>query len=158
MSKENFQVKLAKHIKGFENKSFIGNVIGKVIKPLPDLQISILDEQVILYPEQLYLDAKWWNDYTREFKIEGSDFELKGDKFSLSANPFVIQDTTPSSPRPVATIPEGQTSNVEIGGKADNIGSITYTDTLKEGDLVLLIPTFDEQTWFVSGKIKKVKE
>lgn len=155
---ENFQNKLAKNLKGFENPNKFGNVVGKVIKPLPELQISINNEEIILYPEQLYLDEKWWNDYTREFEIKESDFDLKGDTFSLTANPCVIQDTTPASPRLVATIPEGQTTDVQIAGKANNTGSIKYTDTLKEGDLVLLIPTFDEQTWFVSGKIRKVKE
>lgn len=155
---ENFQNKLANSFKGFENPSKFGNVVGKVIKPLPDLEISIQDGQIILYPEQLYLDEKWWNDYTREFEIKDSDFELKGNNFTLTASPAVIMDTTPASPRPVTTIPEGQTSNVEIGGKAQETGKITYTDTLKAGDLVLLIPTFDEQTWFVSGKIRKVKE
>ena len=151
-----FTNKLAKKIKGFENPSPIGAIIGEVISPMPELKISIMDNQVILYPEQLYINTLLTDEYIREFEIENSDFELSGDKFSLTASPFVIQDTTPGSPRPVTSIPEGQTTKVEIGGKAKITGKFKLIDTLKAGDLVKLTPTADEQTFFVDYIVKKV--
>ena len=115
---ESFTNKLAKKIKGFENPNPTGSIVGEVISPMPNLKISIMDKQVILYPEQLYINTLLTDEYIREFEIEDADFELSGDKFTLSATPFVINDTTPGSPRPIATIPEGQTTKVEVGGKA----------------------------------------
>lgn len=155
---EKFANKLAKKIKGFENPNPIGSLVGKVVKPMPNLTISIMDEEILLYPQQLYINTLLTNEYEREFKIEGSDFELSGNKFTLTANPFVIQDTTPGSPRPVTTIPEGQTTRVEIGGKAKITGKFKLIDTLKIGDLVKVTPTADEQTFFVDYIVKKVGE
>ena len=153
---ESFTNKLAKKIKGFENPNPTGSIIGEIISPMPNLKISIMDGRVILYPEQLYINTLLTDEYIREFEIENADFELTGDKFTLTATPFVINDTTPASPRPVATIPEGQTTKVEIGGKAKIAGKFKLIDTLKAGDLVKLTPTADEQTYFVDYIVKKV--
>lgn len=154
----NYQIKVAKLFKNLENKKSIGAIIGKVIEPCPNLTISILEGQITLYPEQLYINTLLTDTYVRDFEIEQSEFELTGDKFSLTASPAVIMDTTPTSSRPVSSIPEGQTSSVEIGGKADQSGQIKLVDTLKNGDLVKVTPTINEQIWFVDYIVKKVTE
>ena len=153
---ESWTNKLAKKIKGFENPNPIGSIVGEVVKPMPELTISIMDGQVILYPEQLYINTLLTSEYVRTFEIKDSTFELSGDKFTLTASPFVISDTTPSSPRPVTTIPEGQTTKVEVGGKATITGKVTLVDTIKKGDLVKVTPTVDGQTWFIDYVVKKV--
>ena len=155
---EKWSNKLAKKIKGFENPNPTGSIIGKVINLLPDLKISIMNGEVILYPEQLYINTLITDEYEREFEIENADFELSGDNFSLTATPFVINDTTISSVRPITTIPEGQTTQVEVGGKAKIKGKFKLIDTLKIGDLVKLTPTVDEQTFFVDYIVKKAGE
>ena len=153
---ESWTNKLAKKIKGFENPNPIGSIIGEVVKPMPELTISVMDGQVILYPEQLYINTLLTSEYVRSFEIKDSTFELSGNKFTLTASPFVISDTTPSSPRPVTTIPEGQTSKIEVGGKATITGNFKLVDTLKKGDFVKVTPTVDEQTWFIDYVVKKV--
>ena len=153
---ESWTNKLAKKIKGLENPSPTGSIIGKVIKPMPELTISVMDGQVILYPEQLYINTLLTAEYVRSFEIKDSTFELTGDKFTLTASPFVISDTTTGAARPVATIPEGQTTKVEIAGTAKITGNFKLVDTLEVGDLVKVTPTADEQTWFVDYIVKKV--
>ena len=153
---ESWTNKLAKKIKRFENPTPIGSIVGAVVKPMPELTISIIDGQVILYPEQLYINTLLTAEYVRSFEIKDSTFELSGDKFTLTASPFVISDTTPSSPRPVTSIPEGTTTKVEVSGKATITGNFKLVDTLKKGDFVKVTPTVDEQTWFVDCIVKKV--
>ena len=153
---ESWTNKLAKKIKGFENPNPIGAIIGEVVKPMPELTISIMDGQAILYPEQLYINTLLTAEYVRSFEIKDSTFDLSGDKFTLTASPFVISDTTPAGTRPVTQIPEGQTTKVEVSGKAKITGAFKLVDTLKKGDMVKLTPTTDEQTWFVDYVIKKV--
>jgi len=142
-------------LKGFENITPFGSTIGKIISPLPDLKISIFGGEVILYADQLFINTLLTNEYVRSFEIVDSSFELTGNKFTLTASPFVISDTTPGSPRPITTIPEGQTTKVEIAGTAKITGNFKLVDTLESGDLVKVTPTVDGQTWFVDYIVKK---
>ncbi len=152
-----YQTKIARLFKSFENKKNIGSIIGKVISPYPNLTISIFEGQVILYPEQLYINKLLTDTYIRDFEMEKSKFELKGNKFKLDALPGVIMDTTPSGARPIGSIPEGQVSNLEFTGEATQSGKVKLIDTLKYGDLVKLTPTINEQIWFVDYIVRKVK-
>lgn len=155
---ETFKNKLAKTLKKFENITPFGPTIGEVISPLPDLHLSIFGGDAILYPDQIYINKLLTDEYVRSFEIENSDFTLDGDEFMLTATPFVINDTTPGGPRPVASIPEGQTTKIQVGGKATITGKFTLVDTLKKGDLVKVTPTVDGQTWFIDYVVKKVGE
>ncbi|WP_187296375.1 DUF2577 family protein [Tepidibacter mesophilus] len=55
MAEKDYSVEVAKIFKGRENKTQIGNIVGKVVEKLPELKISILNGEVILYREQLYM-------------------------------------------------------------------------------------------------------
>jgi hypothetical protein len=124
---------LAKKFKQRENPASIGNIVGKVISPLPDLQISILDAQVILRQDQLYCCDSVLADYSREFS---------------STSTGSIITTTDDTP-PI-------TSDYVVLKSLTNTGTITFTDTLVAGDLVLLIPAQGEQIWFIVDKITKL--
>jgi hypothetical protein len=65
---------LASKFKARENPTIIGNIVGKVISPMPNLQISILDQQVILRKEQLYCCNSVLADYKREITITEGTF------------------------------------------------------------------------------------
>lgn len=77
-------VDLALEFKKRDPKKILGPVIGKVIKPLPDLQITILSGQVVISAESLYIAEKLYKDsydlpVTGDLKIDGFEKPVEGD-------------------------------------------------------------------------------
>jgi hypothetical protein len=105
---ESWDIALAKKFKDRDNKVPIGNIVGKVISTFPDLKISILDGQIILSKEQLYISTFLESNYNREYQIN-----------SIT-------------------------------------GTITFLDTLKVNDDVLLSHTANEHMWFIIAKVRKL--
>ena len=89
---ESWTNKLAKKIKGFENPNPIGSIIGEVVKPMPELTISVMDGQVILYPEQLYINTLLTAEYVRSFEIKDSTFETFSLILSSSSKYKIFND------------------------------------------------------------------
>jgi hypothetical protein len=119
----NWDTELAKMFKERENKATIGNVVGEVTATDPELQISIIDGNIILYESQLYCCDHVLSGYSRQFTAP-----------NLSGTVDI-------------------TDSLTITGLS---GTVELTDTLATGDKVLLIPTADEQTWFIVDKITKL--
>lgn len=93
-------------------------------------------------------------NYQRKYEIKSdSKTSVKGNKFSLSASPSVIIDTIPGGTRPIVTIPEGQTTSVELEGVLETKGDFKFTDTLKKGDILAGILTEDEQVLILLVKL-----
>ena len=128
----NWDIELAKKFKNRDNKQQIGNVVGKVISVLPDLKVSILEGQIVLNKEQLYISVLLENIYKREYEI--SNIVGKTDAVNDGG------DNASSHFHSIETLK----------------GTITFIDTLKVNDEVLLIPTADEQTWFIVDKVRKL--
>lgn len=141
---------LARIFKKLKNRSLLGAVIGSVLAPPPNLRISI-DDKIIIEKEQIYISSQVLKGYEREYELEG-DLELSGKDFLLQATPAVINDTSISGSRPVTAIPEGQTTKVEVKGSVKGKGTIKLTDTLKKGDIVLMIASSDNQKFFLIDK------
>ncbi len=142
-----FVNKLAKELKKFENHEQIGSLVGKVIKPYPDLTISILSGQVILYPEQLYVNEHLTNEYIRKYEETG---KITLDAKTESAMAGVTGQATES--------PTGHAHDIKLNENTyTSKGDIKLTDTLKAGDFVKVSPMIDGQLWFVDYKVKKVK-
>lgn len=135
---ESWDIGLAKRFKERENKPQIGNIVGKVISPSPDIKISILDGNVVLYKEQLYCCEHVLAGYKRKIKITEFNTMAATSTHKLTSGGSLADYTYTS-----IDIPE---ANAEA----------EHTDSLVEGDLVLVVPTADEQTWFIVDKIKKL--
>ncbi|MCS5420775.1 MULTISPECIES: DUF2577 family protein [Psychrilyobacter] len=137
------------------NEKPIGNVLGKVINPPPELKISILEGQITLYPDQLYMTDNLWNDYYRTYKIESEITEMTRDIENYSFQNTTATEIASLHTHPIKTL-AGKGSDESTGDyKAQ--GDFWFTDTLKKNDLVMLVPTIDEQTWFIVDKVRKVK-
>ncbi|MGL5427741.1 MAG: DUF2577 family protein [Cetobacterium sp.] len=142
----NYQLMLAKMFKANENKEIeFEACIGKVIKAPPETTISIWDGQVILYPHQLYMNDRLYDDYIRKFDIDGEITEI------------MIQTT--SSNLDAGPGPHKHNhGTIEGKGKYKAVGTIINTDTLIVGDYVKVVPTEKGQKWFIDSKYRKVKE
>lgn len=126
---------LARMFKDNENPISVSMSTGIVITPPPRAQIR-LNETVILYNNQLVFAAHILDDYEREIELEG---ELKFN----DANCGTIVNAAGTGS--IVAL------NVDTTFEAKKVKSTTK-DTLKEGDEVILLPTADEQLYFVLAK------
>lgn len=117
--------------------------IGIVIEAPPNLTINIWDGKVTLYPKQLYMNDRLFNNYTRMFESEGS-IE------SITINATTSNEVCSKG----ASNPHGTISGK---GTVELKGTIVNTDTLTVGDLVKVTPVENGQKWIVDFKIRKLK-
>ncbi|WP_432662445.1 DUF2577 domain-containing protein [Wukongibacter baidiensis] len=135
---------LAKLFKERENKSYLGPQIGKIISPLPDIQVA-LGDKIILTKEHLMIASHILKDYEREFAIEGKvqlSQENAGETNTASVGDHGSHKHT------VAQL------NIDTGYKST--GKIKWTDSLKIDDEVILIPTVNEQQYYVIDKVVRL--
>lgn len=136
-----------KIMKGYENLKKIGNVVGEVIEGFPNIRISILSSNVVLYPEMLYFCESILKGYKREFEEQG-DIEFSDSNCGETNSVNDGGDHASSHKHTVQTI--------NISTTYHQKGIITMTDTLKVGDKVMLCPSDQEDKWFVVDKVKQV--
>jgi|GEM_PF-1150677 len=55
-------IDLAKEFRKRDPKKILGPIVGRVLSPLPDLQVSILSDQVVLSADKLYITEKLYKD------------------------------------------------------------------------------------------------
>lgn len=122
-------MELAKLLKERENPSTSGIQVGKVVVGFPDIKISAGDK-IILDRDDLVFSAHILKNYRRDFEIENID---------------------------------GETDSINVGDhgthkhKINTLkATIKFTDELKIGDEVILIPTTDEQTYYVLDKVVRL--
>ncbi|WP_163468460.1 DUF2577 family protein [Fusobacterium sp. IOR10] len=134
------QIKMTKIFKERENISQDFPIVGKVISPPPGLRITISGGIITLEPNQLYINYRLMNDYTRAYKLSGSL-----DKIDIN--------TTTSNQ--IAANHAHKHSKISGSGTYEASGTFINTDTLKNGDLVKLSPTYG-QKYFIDYKIVKL--
>lgn len=134
--------KFAKFLRGLIPKKQFQVTVGIVIKAPPELTISLLDGNYILYPRMLYMNDRLFDDYTRQYSLEGEITE------------YSFDNTTNSEP--VGTHPAHPIKKLAGSGTYKARGTIINTCTLKVGDLVKVTPSEDGQMWFVDCKIRKI--
>lgn len=128
---EDWATELAKDDIKNTNPSRIGNIVGSVININP-LKISILDGNIILQKEHLYICNSLRNDYIRQFTLQN---------FTGTTN----------------SVNDGGDNASSHSHNINSLeGEIKFTDTLKIDDKVLLVSTVNEQTWFIIDKITKL--
>lgn len=124
-----WDVGLAKMFKERNPKDLIGPCIGKVVSPNP-LKISILSGDVILQGEQLYISRSLLD---REYDCDVSGSGPMGEVINVGGTLNSLNLTRDSH-----------------GGKTK-----LYFE-LKVNDEVLLIPTENEQVYFIVDIVEKV--
>jgi len=162
--------KLVEIFRALKNPSKFGLLIGEVIEPLPNISIKIHGD-IFLDKDDLIFSASMLKDYEREYKIESTDAQLKGDKldssgmdFSATAPSGFVLDSVGASatPRPVVSVPEGGATTAYEANATDfdqnatdfkSTGKITLTNELIAGDLVAIIASDSNQLFYVMDKV-----
>lgn len=126
----------AKELKKRENPQILGAILGTVIVPPPKLEISILNNSVII--KKCYILKNICQGYTRIIEIpeQTATGKAKGKGYTIGGTDThdVVTDVTIQS----VGMPSAE---------------ICFIDTLKAGDEVLLVVSPDNQTYFVIGKV-----
>jgi len=120
---------LAKMFKERESRPYVGPRVGKVTSPPPEIKIT-LEDGIILDKTHLVIAAHVLQGYEREVRIPLTNSEGVTDSKNVGDH-------------------GSHKHNIETVGLE---GSIQFTDTLKLGDKVILIPSTDEQTYFLIDK------
>lgn len=118
---------LAKMLRERDNMPYSGAMVGIVMSPPPTIKVA-LGDKIILDREQLVISAHVLQNYSRQAEVTSTSGDLS---FHLKNNP-------PSNDYTLTNLSTQTTIN--------------YTDTLKTGDEVILIPSRDEQTFFLIDK------
>jgi len=144
---ENGINQLAKLFKERENKPYLGPQIGKVLTSPPDIKVS-LGNSIILEKDRLRIAAHLISQESVGYQTEENSIVLSGDM------PGADDDTN----NKIGTIkfydgtPSGKTETImEI-----NINKGTKYEAfykLLPGDEVILIPSTDEQIYFLVDKV-----
>lgn len=126
-----YAVALAKELKVRNNIVKIGPTMGDVISVTP-LKIGIMNNQVYVDDTNCYLCSNVVENYKRK-----ATEEIKG---------YTVNATTVDSSGDV-------TSSITVSTKTDYDTVITFKDILHVGDIVLLVPTDDDQKFFIVDKV-----
>lgn len=128
-------VELASMFKERDNKPYMGPQVGVVISPPPGLKVR-LGDTIILDKDHLIIAAQVMPQYEREVNFSGRG------KVTL---------VKPPPPEPVVTSDTWGMESTSLEG------SLKFTDTLQEGEEVILIPSTDIQTYFLIDKAVRLK-
>nr|DAD95053.1 MAG TPA: Protein of unknown function (DUF2577) [Siphoviridae sp. ctVqj4] len=133
---EDWATQLAREFRSRDNPNTIGPIIGTIVSPPPDLNISILEGQVFI--TKCYVLDYVLNDYTRTISIPTTT--AMGTGVTNAVNDGGDHATAHSH-------------SVLLQSIALSLVQVVFNDTLKVGDQVLLIPTGDNQVYFLVGKV-----
>lgn len=116
--------------------TFEGFIVGKVITPPPEIQISI-DDVIVLDKTHLIIAAHVLNNYEREFEIEG-DIQ------------FTDSDCGTTT---VSSAHSHGISSLNVDANTLKAkGKLKWTDTLKKDDQVILVPAGNQQMYILIDK------
>ena len=146
-------VELAKIIKARDNPKLIGPVIGKVEKVPPNLEVRI-NEKILLKKHQIIMAREKMKEYTREFHFKGNFNNLDIKFESTFTETVPIFEVPPTSHPPD---PHKHEIKVAISKDTDfeGTGRIDWTDELKVGDMVIVLPMNNNNLFFLLDKADK---
>lgn len=120
--------------------NWMGAMTGKVIKAPPELTIE-LHSGLKIYGKKLLTDVETRAEYQREFKIK-ADISKQDMKINTS-------DMTEVNNHKHQLLSWGGTGAIEASG------TITWTNDLIVGDMVLMLPTNKNEKFYLIGKVKE---
>lgn len=130
---------LANYIKTLKNPVFLGAVTGTVVVAPPNLQVK-LENGIVIKKHKIMIALEKINGYFREFKIEG--------KIQQNMN-YTSSDMIPAGQGPH----KHKLISFGAEGSYTSTGTITWTDTLKVGDIVLMLPTNNHKYFYLIDRV-----
>lgn len=143
---------LAKLLKERENKYWMGVVVGEVESPPPELRVRI-DEKIIINRDKIVVSWEKVAGYNREYSIDG-----KVDKIDITFNEFSINSIDKDSNGDAHGTVSSTNGIFKGSGTYKASGRIEWTDELKKGDLVIMLPTVTHGLWYLVDKVYKYQE
>lgn len=129
------------------NKNWMGAITGEVVKAPPNLEVKI-DPKITLKTKNIVISEEKISTYTREFKSWGNvdEIVINGEIETTSSN-------TEGGPGP-HNHQHGTISGTLKGkGTFKLSGTNEWTDDLKVGDMVLLVPTNEHEIFYLVDKV-----
>lgn len=129
------------------NKNWMGAITGEVVKAPPNLEVKI-DPKITLKTKNIVISEEKISTYTREFKSWGNvdEIVINGEIETTSSNtegglgPHKHQHGTISG-------------TLKGKGTFKLSGTNEWTDDLKVGDMVLLVPTNEHEIFYLVDKV-----
>ncbi|MEE1477127.1 MAG: DUF2577 family protein [Fusobacterium sp.] len=132
---------LAKLIKARDNPKWLGAVTGEVIKAPPQLEVK-LQNGIVIKNHKIMISIEKIIGYKREFSLDGT------------INDITINATT--SNKPCGLGASNAHGTIQGKGNYKTVGTITWTDTLKVGDTVLMLPTNKEEYFYLIDRVVRL--
>lgn len=132
---------LAKIFKERDNPVWLGAVTGEIIKAPPQLEVK-LENGVIVKKHKIMVSIEKIAGYKREFSLDGT------------INDITINATT--SNKPCGLGASNAHGTIQGKGNYKTVGTITWTDTLKVGDTVLMLPTNKEEYFYLIDRVVRL--
>lgn len=124
-------------MKEYENPVAIGPTLGEVIEGFPNIRISILNGGGVLVKDELWIADYLHPGYSLSAQQNGQ-IQLQQNLSTESAGEHVHTHQV----------------NMIVDTDYQGSGSIVFGSELKKGDKVMVVPTDDEQLWFVPCRVK----
>ncbi|MCF2626265.1 DUF2577 family protein [Fusobacterium perfoetens] len=134
-------VKLAEIIKKRDNPLWLGAVTGEVVKAPPELEVK-LENGIIIKNHKIMISIEKIVGYERTYSLKGN------------ISQYDFENTTSSEP--VSTHPAHPIKKLSGKGTYSAEGTIQWTDTLKVGDKVLMLPTNKEEYFYLIDRVVRL--
>ena len=164
--KARWDIEVAKKFKERTNKRPLGPMLGKILKPLPEIQVELLNGKAIIDADKIYLSNAITNRLAIECTMEGfesvnntaKDMESSGNTISgLSTSGGGSATSLVNHSGSVSKLslpaPSNSKENKEKG--KFKLQTIFY---LKPGMYVLVIPNEEEDKFFIIDVFKYAPE
>lgn len=135
-------------LKTLTNPAWIGAITGEVITPPPNLSIKISKDITISNNKnskdtnKILISSEKLKGYKREFSIVG---EIENEEIEVKNSSMIKEGQGPH---------EHALKSFKGKGQYSTKGTITWEDTLKKGDKVLLLPTNNHEYFYLIDKIE----
>ena len=152
-NQKSWDIAVAEKFKERENPSPIGAVLGKILKPLPDISIELLNGYGVIDSDKIYLSNAITNRLAIECTIK--EFESQGNKSTKGEINNLSTSGTGSDSRGDTNLSlEGHTGTYDSSAnekenKTKGKFILQTVFHLKKGMFVLVIPNFEEDKFFI---------
>ena len=133
--------KLAEIIKKRDNPLWLGAVTGEVVKAPPELEVK-LENGIIIKNHKIMISIEKIVGYQRTYSLKGNITQ------------YDFDNTTSSEP--VSTHPAHPIKKLSGKGTYTAEGTVQWTDTLKVGDKVLMLPTNKEEYFYLIDRVVRL--
>lgn len=132
---------LAQIIKARDNPKWLGAITGEVVKVPPELEVK-LENGVTIKNHKIMISIEKIIGYQRTYSLKGNITQYDFDNTTSSE---AVQNH-PSHPIP----------KLSGNGTYSAEGTIQWTDTLKVGDKVLMLPTSENEYFYLIDKVVRL--